>query len=69
MRLLYCYVALTDRNGAEKPLRVMKELELNFSTTDVYHYDGVSNTLWRSSRETPLPDQFWANGTQTTNIY
>lgn len=69
MKLLYCYVAFTDRNGTVKPFRGMNELELNFSTTDVFRFDSTSDTLRRSPRETPLPDQFWANGTVTTNIY
>ena len=68
MRLLYCYVAFTDREGNVKPLRGMKELELNFSPTYVYRYDVASDTLCQFPRETPLPDQFWANGTPATNI-
>ena len=74
MRLLYCFVEFKDRNGKVMPLRGMKELELNFSATDVYRFergsDGDLGILHRDRRDTPLPENFWANNTkQTTNIY
>ena len=69
MKLLYCYVTFLDRNGNPRPLRGMSELEFNFSTTEVYRYDKVSDILHCSKRNTPLPDYFWANGSPETNIY
>lgn len=73
MRLLYCYVAFTDRSGNPKPLRGMSELELNFSTTDVYRYEtppGEKYGVLRCyKRTTPLPENFWGNGDSPTNIY
>ena len=73
MRLLYCYVSFTDRDGNEKPLRGKKKLELNFSATDVFRFekgsDSIPDALHRSRRGKQLPEQFWANGMATTNIY
>ena len=73
MKLLYCYVAFTDRNGKPNPLRGMSELELNFSTTNVYRYEKQPDSdiavLRCSRRTTPLPEDFWANGNLPTNIY
>ena len=73
MKLLYCYVAFTDRDGNTSPLRGMRELELNFSTTNVYNFEkkpgSQSDILHCCRRETPLPEHFWANGESNTNIY
>ena len=69
MRLLYCYAKFYDRQGKPKALRGLDSIELNFSTTDVFRYDELNNTLRKNPRETPLPENFWANGTAKTNIY
>ena len=69
MRILYCYAKFYDRLGNPKKLRGLDNIELNFSTTDIYRYDELNNTLKRSPRKTPLPENFWASGTPITNIY
>ena len=69
MQLLYCYVDFTDPQTGTKKFRGLERFEINLSPTDNYHYDESSNTLFCSSRKTPLPKEFWRTGENTTNIY
>ena len=69
MRLLYCYTEFLDKNGNPHQFRGLDTIEVNLSATDVFSYDKNTNTLSRTARKHPLPENFWTSGSGNTNIY
>ena len=61
MRLLYFYTEFHDDQGNARALRKLDHIELNLSCEHYFHYDNITNTLYRSPRKRPLPKKFWEN--------
>lgn len=61
MRLLYFYTEFLDDCGNAKPFRGLDQIELNLSCEDNFHYDKITNSLYRTARKKPLPKNFWEN--------
>ena len=72
MKIVYCYIQFMDENGKPRFFHGLDKIELNLSDTDRFCFDPQLNSLQRKERETPLPTNFWANGTikpNQNNIY
>ncbi|MBR3381441.1 MAG: WD40 repeat domain-containing protein [Clostridia bacterium] len=69
MKLLYCHVDFYNRAGEPGDFRRLHDIDLNLSSTHVFSYDSKKNALSASPRKTPLPENFWANGEEKTNLY
>ena len=71
MKLLYCHVDFLKKDGKEKSFRGQKHIDLNLSATHVFSCvsDGDGHKLRVRLRDKPLPENFWKNGDEKTNIY
>lgn len=69
MKLLYCHVEFLDANGNKKRFRGLEQIDLNLSTSHVFSYDSCDSVLRKRLRDKPLPEHFWANGDNETNLY
>ncbi|MBQ1818154.1 MAG: hypothetical protein II124_05915, partial [Clostridia bacterium] len=69
MKLLYCHVDFYNKAGESGDFRRLHDIDLNLSSTHVFSYDSKNNALSASPRKTPLPENFWANGEEKTNLY